>query len=548
MAVVRDVDVAPVWLMLGALALVVVSYAAWGTYTAHGYFGYTLDDAYIHLALAEGIWQGSWGINPGEAASPSSSFIWPIVLAPFTPFGWQDRMPFVFGLMSLLGAAWVAWRVLREAWPEKKMGDAALAWVVFAVTLGCNGPQLVMSGMEHALVMLVLAVTLWGVVRLGGKGKLPRAVVAGLIALPLVRFELALLALAVGAGTAWRKRWRLLGILGAGWAAGVAVYLLVVVVYGLPWLPSSVLVKSGIDHGGLVAYVVGKVVGFYTGAGRFEEWLLVVGLSMCVLAAGVMAVLRRTPAMWLLAGFVVVVWGTAMNLPLRFIYEGRYHAPLLWVSVVAVLAMAAQVVPAAKGWRHIALVVMTVLVALTALPNHWWRQKYWLPIAVRNIRDEHYQLHKFVTQYYKGAVAAHDIGWVSYRNPYYVLDLAGLANEGVRKSFADGRDAAKLERFAREHKAGLAVVYDSWVPESEIPKTWVRVGALGMLGGAVSAGDAIMVFYATSPEDVAPVMRAMYALFGDGVFVSTRLLLTADLKERVDKAVAAQVSATVPAR
>ncbi|MBN2327748.1 MAG: hypothetical protein JXR73_11395 [Candidatus Omnitrophica bacterium] len=54
----------------------------------HGVFCYTLDDAYIHLALSENIIHGHYGINPGECSSPSSSILWPFLLAPWalTPF------------------------------------------------------------------------------------------------------------------------------------------------------------------------------------------------------------------------------------------------------------------------------------------------------------------------------------------------------------------------------------------------------------------------------------------------------------------------------
>lgn len=40
-----------------------------------GGLAYTLDDPYIHLSLAEEILHGNYGINPGEAASPSSSML-----------------------------------------------------------------------------------------------------------------------------------------------------------------------------------------------------------------------------------------------------------------------------------------------------------------------------------------------------------------------------------------------------------------------------------------------------------------------------------------
>src|SRR5262249_14612423 len=61
-----------------------------------GHFTYTLDDPYIHLALARNIAFGGYGINPGEPAAPSSSILWPFLLAPFA------RLPAIFELAPLL--------------------------------------------------------------------------------------------------------------------------------------------------------------------------------------------------------------------------------------------------------------------------------------------------------------------------------------------------------------------------------------------------------------------------------------------------------------
>ncbi|HKL20996.1 MAG TPA: hypothetical protein VJ904_04275 [Tichowtungia sp.] len=53
-------------------------------YLNGGVFTYSLDDAYIHLSLAEQIHHGHYGINAGEYSSPSSSVLCPFLLAPFS--------------------------------------------------------------------------------------------------------------------------------------------------------------------------------------------------------------------------------------------------------------------------------------------------------------------------------------------------------------------------------------------------------------------------------------------------------------------------------
>lgn len=70
-------------LQLAALALPLIAIFAFILVETKGHFTYTLDDPYIHLALAKNIWLGHYGINPGEMSSPSSSLLWPFVLAPF---------------------------------------------------------------------------------------------------------------------------------------------------------------------------------------------------------------------------------------------------------------------------------------------------------------------------------------------------------------------------------------------------------------------------------------------------------------------------------
>ena len=51
-----------------------------------GMFVYTLDDPYIHLSLAENIINGHYGVNANEYSAPSSSILWPFIIAPFSSF------------------------------------------------------------------------------------------------------------------------------------------------------------------------------------------------------------------------------------------------------------------------------------------------------------------------------------------------------------------------------------------------------------------------------------------------------------------------------
>ena len=58
-----------------------------------GRLTYTLDDPYIHLALSEGIAEGHYGIHPAEPSAPSSSIVWPFLLAPGARLPLHELLP-----------------------------------------------------------------------------------------------------------------------------------------------------------------------------------------------------------------------------------------------------------------------------------------------------------------------------------------------------------------------------------------------------------------------------------------------------------------------
>src|SRR5687767_4911056 len=65
----------------------------------NGHITYALDDAYIHLALAERIAAGHYGINANEFSAPASSVIWPFLLVPFSPFRVAEYVPLALNVL-----------------------------------------------------------------------------------------------------------------------------------------------------------------------------------------------------------------------------------------------------------------------------------------------------------------------------------------------------------------------------------------------------------------------------------------------------------------
>src|ERR1700689_2681334 len=117
------------------------------------HFVFTQDDPYIHLAMSEGIAHGYYGINAAEPSSPSSSMLWPYLLAPFLHLGALPTVAFginlIAGLLAalLLGAAVARWPRAdagRDEWVRRIISVMALVFVG-------NLAGLTFLGMEHTL-------------------------------------------------------------------------------------------------------------------------------------------------------------------------------------------------------------------------------------------------------------------------------------------------------------------------------------------------------------------------------------------------------------
>ena len=67
-------------LLLGVWCIGITILVASSIYLSDGHLIYTLDDPYIHLAVARTILQGGYGINVAEYSAPSSSIVYPFLL------------------------------------------------------------------------------------------------------------------------------------------------------------------------------------------------------------------------------------------------------------------------------------------------------------------------------------------------------------------------------------------------------------------------------------------------------------------------------------
>ncbi len=133
-----------------------------------------------------------------------------------------------------------------------------------------------------------------------------------------------------------------------------------------------------------------------------------------------------------------------------------------------------------------------------------------IPVAANNIYEQQYQMHRFATEFYKKPVAANDIGYLSYHNHEYILDLWGLAsNEALSLRFFANRENW-IEDLTKSKEIGLAMIYEEVFAEfAKIPPSWLKVGTLHLGKRNITTSQDKVSFYATGKESYSEIVKLL---------------------------------------
>jgi len=488
------------FVLVGLWFIGAVTLIFWSIYLADGHLLYTLDDPYIHLAVAESILHGEYGINSGEFSAPSSSIIYPFLLALTELLGLGSWGPLFINILAMGAAVYAVGLILQKyVLIEKYQDNRKFLSKGFQISIGLavclilNAWGLVMTGMEHSLHVLTVVLVLLGFLQISNSSfKVPIWLIVTIVAMPLIRFEgLAMALLSVVA----------LYYLGHRRSAYLTLLLILLTMFGwfqfmqalgLPALPSSVLLKSGVasnidGHSGLVQLVWSI---FRNGLNSVNErqgilLLLCILVTSCLYCQVPKGVADQTGA---------VIGGLAVFTGLSHSFFGQYG----WFSRYEIYVLTAVVISAlVLGHTYFvhASVRVGVILALLLVAAPYAFDTLRTPVASRNIYQQQFQMHRFATEYWKQPVAVNDLGWVSYNNPSFVLDLWGLGSEDVRRlKLAGGLDAQALDALVSRRHVSLIMIYDDWF-KGKIPTTWRRTAVLNT--SRVTAASGQVTFYVT---------------------------------------------------
>jgi hypothetical protein len=488
-----------------------------------GDFAYALAAPYTHLALGDQIAHGHYGLNPDEPSSPSSSILWPFLLAAlsFLPLGPYSAL--LVCLAANVATALITYALAVECGVRlDRLRLPYLAAITLTLGVALNLVGLAFAGLEHSLHVTLTLASLLGLVRFMRRGKVDAWWLVSIVMLPLIRFEAAAaLAADILVLVAFRKYLHALGVALAG-AAIIGGFGLYLHSLGLPWLPNSVLARSAVASTGLEIGDSGPVALLRAIWSNFRVNLLAYG------------------ATHILAMLVVLVWGAARAAPRLPVRHGRTG----WVPVAAAGFFAVVAVAQLTGGSLVsfsryeiyvlALGVGTLLVVFAAeidafvermrpitcaafclgilvlFSGYAFRTLDTLSAAGNN-HDQQYQLLRFARDFYRGPVAVDHPGRINFRNPYYVLDLSNLSSEGGREAAAGDKAGAWMDAEVRRHRIGTVLMHENDYT-AEPPLSWRPVARLELRNRVVGAGSAAVLFYAVRGEDAPPILDALRRL------------------------------------
>ncbi|MDF0600589.1 hypothetical protein P1J78_07600 [Psychromarinibacter sp. C21-152] len=465
---------------------------------AGGHFDYPLDDPYIHLAIAEQIRAGGYGVNSSEPAAAASSPLYPLLLVPFAGTEWHRYMPLFWNVSGLLLAAALWGRILWAAGYGR--GVVGLLFAV-AAPVCFNLVGLAFVGMEHMLHLAASLAVVLGLLTFADTRRITAPLVLGILFAPLLRFEgLALAILAAGMVSIsgrWRAGVSLLGLA----ILPALLFAAFLMSMDLGPLPSSVRVKltppPDAEVTGVFDFLMLKLTNAFT-----ERHELI--LTLLLVVTGIFTAIRslRTSARGRIILPVIAGAGLAHLLFGRFGWMDRYEVYILLVMAAGLLAVAA-VGPASRWWP--ALVGAPMLFA-AALYVPFVVVIY--PLAPRAIHVQQGQMARFAKQFLEEPVAVNDLGYVSWQNPNYVQDIWGLGNaEAYELRVKQGGPPGWVDRLVDNQGVRFAMVYDSWVLPEDIGDDWRLLGQLTTAVSTFYLGGHIVNFYLVDPQaEAAPFM------------------------------------------
>lgn len=455
-----------------------------------GLMVYTLDDAYIHLALGENIIRGHYGVNLQEYSAPSSSILWAFILAPFAGIDFELYIPLIINVCSAVGTLFLFWLIIKSIFSklseDQKIYKIALLFFILLI-IATNSIVLIFTGMEHSFQVFLTVLIIWGLINFIQKGQLSKWLIFAIILAPLIRYEnlvLSFAALFFLFLYGYKKQALFSFILIIITIGGFSTFLLKL---GLNPLPTSVYGKSKIISGDGSLYPL--LQNLRTNIYSPRCTLLII--CMFFLSFTILSHKKEKEERL----FAVCI---AVSILLHIIVgkPGRYIFYIWTASVLSILFLHREWLIRIITKNNLLKTVLVFSIIVAFISYKYIYGIFTVPIASNNIYEQQYQMHRFAVEYYKKSVAVNDLGYVSYKNDYYVMDLVGLASLEALNHRRTNNKSDWIDTISKKHNVEFAMVYDSWM--RGIPQNWYKIADLYLGKMKISPSENIVSFYILS--------------------------------------------------
>lgn len=510
----------PLFASLGILWIAIAVFFLQSLAGTQGHIIYALDDAYIHISIAKNLAQyGIWGITPHEYSSASSSILWTLLLSGiYYITGIHEITPLILNIIFASIAIAVAYFSLKNIGRQYNL---YIFFLLVAIIWFTPLIPLIFSGMEQNLqITLTLSFTYVVAQYLATPTKSKQFLKRLYIITPLfalIRYESLFVIAPVLLLLMLHQRFSAAFCISILSFFPLCIFGIYSIVKGGYFLPTSVIVKTVTISDSQETY-----------------WLFFKRFFLKIQEA--VKFLSRTPDLWSILFTLYIAFYflssqkkykkvkcdrifsmiTMMTifLHLCFIHLDhffRYEAYLVVLSLVAIGRIIIPLVPPIEFFfqnikKNLFISLPCLFILLFCLLSsplfvRGINGTKITPRATQNIYEQQYQMGLFVRRFYPSqAIAANDIGAISYLGNSRILDLWGLANREVADLIIYQKaNKETIEKLARERDVKISILYER-VFGYLIPDRWVKVGEWRIKNNVVAASDTV-AFYAVNERE-----------------------------------------------
>ncbi|MBN2029312.1 hypothetical protein JW824_03610 [bacterium] len=458
----------------------------------NGSFVYTLDDPYIHMALAEHIKIGHYGVNATEFCAPSSSIFWPFILVMFPS---SEYFPLFINIVITIFILFIVVKILNISFniSNKPFNVILISYLTLLLILVANFIGLIFTGMEHSLQLLLVTLIALGLIIEADKNRLEPWLLIAIVTAPLIRYEntaVSLMALVYLFSQGYHKKAFITFLLMFICLISFSIFL---IKSGVGPFPTSTLIKSSFLSSG------GKLLSFLNNLknSMFE----IRGILLELGALGLLSYSffskqnRKKRQLALITLFSLILHLIAGNYGWYNRYEIYIWLFFLLILLYLISNYVTRILEEDRKRNLIKIIILfSGFVGITG--QQYIKDLLTLPVASNNVYEQHYQMRRFVVDYYQKPVAVNDLGYVSYKNDHYVLDLYGLGSKNALMLRNSNTDPSWMDELVAAKNVELIMIYDDAFQGT--PSNWIKIGELHLGKKRITPARSAVSFYASN--------------------------------------------------